>query len=173
MRRIIILILFIFLSLPCFAEKKIDVFSMSNPQASKILYEFELKDMKVSREKAKDAFNYDQSNVYALFYDLNSDGVNEIIGFIDSTYFYCLQGYELFVLKKVGNEYIRITDVHFYPNVEFCILDSKTNGFYDLKVHHTRIKPIYEPNFHIRYSDAFSFVKYDSKIQCYNYFFLN
>ena len=173
MKKFIVLILFIFMSLPCFAEKKINLFDMSNSQASKILYEFELKDMNVSREKAKEAFNYDQSDVYAIFYDLNSDGVNEIIGFINSTYFYCVQGYELFVLKKVGNEYKRITEVHFFPNVEFFILDSKTNGFHDLKVHHIKIKSIYEPEYHIKYSEAFSSVKYDAKEQYYKYFFPN
>ncbi len=170
MRKIIILIFFIFITLPVFADKKIDIYSMSNPQAAKILYEFELKDMGIDRKKSKELYNYDESDAYAIFYDLNSDGVDEIIGFIYSTYFYCVQGYELFILKRVNNEYERITYVHFFPEGDLHILDSKTAGYSDLKVHHTRIKSTSEPEFHIKLSDAFSPVIYNDKEQCYMYF---
>ena len=172
MRKIIILMLFILLCLFKKADNKIDLFTTSNPQAAKLLYEFVLKDMEISQEKAKEVFEYDKSDVYAIFYDLNSDGVNEIIGYIYSPYFYCLQGYELFILSKDNNLYKRISYVHFFPEGKLYILNSKTNEYHDLKLHHTKIKLKNTPKHFLETSDAFSKIKYNSKEQCYMYFSL-
>lgn len=147
------------MSLPCFAEKKIDLFSMSNPQASKILYEFELKDINITPEKAYEVFGFKESDVYAFFYDLNSDGENEIIGYIYAPYSWCRDGWALKILKKEKNGYKEISMVKTSLDKGFYILDTKTAGFSDL-----RVFPGME--------EVVRIAKYNSKRQYYEYFFL-
>lgn len=133
MRKIILLILFIFCTLPIFAEKVIYLDKNSDKQASKLLYEYELKDLNTTPEKANEVFGFSESDVRAVFYDLNSDGVNEIIGYINSNYYYGVLGWQLFILQKRNNEYVNISSVNFYPKAGLHILkDSKLFGYYAL-----------------------------------------
>ena len=76
--------MFIFLTLPCIAEEVIYLDEKWDKEASKILYEFALKKAKMTPEQAYDAFGYKLENVKAVFFDLNSDGIKEVIGYINT-----------------------------------------------------------------------------------------
>lgn len=173
MKKILLFIILTFLVLPCSAEQKINVYKSSNPEASKILYEFQLKEQKITPKKAFDLFNYNLSSVYAFFYDLDMDGTNEVIGIIDSNYFYCLQGYELFILKKDNMEYKNLSKVNFYPNMDIYILEHQTDGYFDLKVHHIITKLLSQDKNFLEQKELSSVLKYNNKEKCYKYFFPN
>ncbi len=102
---------------------------LNNPQASKILQEYLLKKTP----------NFNQiSNLpletctHAVFFDLNDDGENEVIGFTDA--FYCATGYNLFILKKKNDVYDDISMVNFYPAGGIEIMGLKVNGFNTMKI---------------------------------------
>ena len=133
MRKIIILMLFIFLILPCLAKDVLYLNKKWDKEASKILYEYELRELNVTPEKAYELFGFKQSDARAVFYDLNSDGVNEVIGYIDTRYYYGVLGWSLFILRKNSNDYVNISSINFYPEKGLYIFNNKlTNGYYEL-----------------------------------------
>ncbi len=158
MRRIILLMLFIFLSLPCLAEDVIYLDKQSDKKASKILYEYALKEVNMTPQKAYEAFGYRLSDVKAVFYDLNSDGVDEIIGYIAVPSSYCRDGAGLYILKKDNAKYINISMVNTHPWKGVWVLDSITNGFRNIRVY---------PGIEWKQHRAI----YDKKQQYYIYFF--
>lgn len=160
MRKIIILMLFILIVLPCIAKDVLYLNEKWDKEASKILYEHELREQHVTPEKAYEIFGYKQSNVRAVFYDLNSDGVNEVIGYVDAGYSRSSDGTALKILKKVNGRYENISMVNTFPAMEIPILNTKTFGFYDLKVYPTKMYIL-------------RVAKYNQKQQCYEYFFPN
>lgn len=160
MRKIIILILFVLLSLPCFAQDVLYLNKTWDRIASKIMYEHELRELNVTLEKAYEIFGFKQSDVRAVFYDLNSDGVNEIIGYVNAGYSRSSDGLVLKILKKVNGRYENISMVNTAPAMVIHILNTKTSGFYDLKVYPTKM-----------YISRVA--KYNPKYQYYEYFFSN
>lgn len=158
MRRIIILMLFIFLSLPCLAEDVIYLDKQSDKNAAKILYEYALKEVNMTPQKAYEAFGYRLSDIKAVFYDLNSDGVDEIIGYIAVPSSYSQDGACLYILKKDRMAYMNICMVNTHPWKGIWVLDSITNGFRNIRVY---------PTIELIQRRAI----YDKKQQSYIYFF--
>ena len=124
--------------MPCLAEEVLYLDKKWDQEASRILYDYALKKVNMSSKQAYEAFGYKLEDVRAVFYDLNSDGINEIIGYINAPYTCCVEGIRLFILKKKDNIYTSLTVVNFYPEKGITVLDSKTDGFYDLKIHLTK-----------------------------------
>ena len=133
MRKFVILILFIFISLPCIANDVLYLNEKWDNAASKNLYEHELRELNVTPEKAHELFGFKQSDVRAVFYDLNADGVNEVIGYVDTRYYYGVLGWSLFILRKNNNSYVNISSINFYPEKGLHIFKNKLiNGYYEL-----------------------------------------
>ena len=128
----VLIILFIFWGVNKYNSfKVIKTFQeLNNPQASKILQEYLL--------KKTPNFNQIYTNfpletsTHAVFFDLNDDGKDEVIGFTDG--FYCTIGYSLFILKKENDTYKDISMVNFCPIGGVEILNSKINGFNTMKI---------------------------------------
>lgn len=152
--------LFILTVLPCIAKDVLYLNEKWDKEASKILYEHELRELNVTPEKVYELFGYKLSDVRAVFYDLNSDGVNEIIGYVNAPYYWSRDGMSLKILKKVNGGYENISMVNTAPHLGVYIFSTRTAGFYDLKLF---------PG--IEYSPII--VKYNQKQQYYEYFFPN
>lgn len=158
MRKIILLILFIFLTLPSFAEEVLYLDKKWNKVASNILYEYALKKANMTSEQAQEIFGYKLEDVRAVFYDLNSDGISEVIGYINAPSSYSRDGANFYILQRKNTYYTDISLINAYPNNGIHILETKTNSYYDIGVIVT-----------IQYK--YIVAKYNK--QCYEYFFSN
>jgi len=138
MKKILLIILFIFLTIPCLGEQTLFLNKTWDKNASKILYEYILNEHKMSPEKAYDAFGYKLSDVRAIFYDLNADGIDEILGYIDVPSSYSADGAYFEILSKQANKYIWISLFNAYPHLGIKILDSKTDSYKDIVVYTTK-----------------------------------
>ena len=107
-------------------------------RASRILYKYLIEElnssvideMKNNYKEIEDVFHVVPQRVNAFEYDLNDDGENEIIGFINSSAYWGTAGFQLFILKKRGNKYEEITEfLNFEPQINFYINPQKKNGF--------------------------------------------
>jgi len=170
MKKNILLILFIFLTLPCFAEEVLYLDKKWNQEASKILYNYVLEKVKMTSEQAFEAFGYKLEDVRAVFYDLNSDGINEVIGYINAPSFWCREGMALFILQNVDNSYNDdLGYFNFYPEKGIRILNTKTDGYYDFERYFTKINSIKDSNESLTYTYNFhSVAKYNKKYKWYN-----
>lgn len=130
--------MFIFCAMPVFAEEIIYLDKNRDKNASRILYEYELKEQNLTPQKAYEIFGYKESDVRAVFCDLNSDGVNEVIGYIDASYSFCSDGWDLKILKLKKDGYEDISGVHTLTSLPIHVFDNKTSGFRDLKVYPTK-----------------------------------
>lgn len=170
MKKFILLILFIFLTLPCLAE---DIFYLDkkwNKEASKILYDYALKKVNMSSEQALEVFGYKLEDVRAVFYDLNSDGISEVIGYINVPSSWSREGMALFILQKVNKNYNDdLGYFNFYPEKGLRILDTKTDGYYDFERFFTKINFIKDSKEPLTYTYNFhSVAKYNKKYKRYN-----
>ena len=114
------------------------LFKNGEKDANKILYEFIKKT--VPSENLK-FWEFSENSVCAYKIDLNSDGINEIVGYAKPTYFRGWnQGTDLFILKKNKNEYINLSTqiIQFYEYANLYVLKNKTKGYYDLKFYFAR-----------------------------------
>lgn len=102
--------------------------------ASKELWRFILSETKLSVENANLHKIY-ASDCRGVFYDLDDDGVDEIIGTHYATGPKSLGYNIMYILKrKENNNYEKISfRVYFTPNKPVFILKSKTKEFHDLK----------------------------------------
>ena len=137
----VLIILFIFWGVNKYNSfKVIKTFQeLNNPQASKILQEYLL--------KKTPNFNQIYTNfpletsTHAVFFDLNNDDENEVIGFTDA--FYSLTGYNLFILKNENDVYDDITYILNFQPTNIQIMKHKTNGFHDIKILTARLSTKY------------------------------
>jgi len=136
MKNFIILILCILFFQPVFAagvNKKLKLsYENKEPAAGKILYDYILKEENMTPKEIEDLANITPQSVIAFEEDLNDDGVNEIIGFVYSTFYSGSAGYNLFILKKYSDDYVNISDVPVEPQAGIVILANKTNGYHDI-----------------------------------------
>ena len=168
MKKFILFILLTFLSLPCFAEEVIYINKKWDKEASKILYEYRLSELNFTPEKAYEAFGYKLSDVRAIFYDLNSDGINEVIGYINVPSEVCVEGTALTILKKEKENFLLLANFNFYPDSGINILDSKTDGYFDIKTFFTKIQYNEKPKLHItRLYNSYGLAKYNKKLKRY------
>ena len=125
----------------------------SDPHASKILYEYVLKSQNMSPVEIKNLVGIEPQSAKAFEVDLNEDGINEIIGFVNSTLYWGTAGYSLFILQKQPNRYKNIAYLlNFEPQKDFYILNTGTNGYRNIKLHGSsayKFKP-----FTVKYEDG-------------------
>ncbi len=126
---------------------KYDFITQTQPRASKILYEYILNDLKMLPNEAQKFANINLENTNAIEIDLNDDGIKEVIGNCNSSYFTNRTGTQIFILEKKNKKYYSIQeDFNYIGNSEIYILPSKTNNYKDIIVS----KPIdfeYKPLF--------------------------
>ena len=116
-------------------ELTYDFIKNSEPEASKILYEYILQDEDMTDEMLELA-HITPKSAFAFEYDLNDDGENEIIGLVYSTYYWGTAGYSLFILQKQGDVYENIAwIVNFEPLLPLRILKEKSNGFKNIGIY--------------------------------------
>lgn len=170
MKKFILLILFIFLTLPCFAEDVLYLDKKWDKEASIILYEYALKKVNMTSKQALEAYGYKLEDVRAVFYDLNSDGISEVIGYINAPSSWCREGMALFILQKVNNSYNDdLGYFNFYPEKGIRILNTKTDGYYDFERYFTKINFLKDSNEPLTYTYNFHAVaKYNKKYKWYN-----
>lgn len=114
------------------------LFKNGEKDANKILYEH-IK--KISTKESLEYWNFSEQSVCAYKVDLNNDGSKEIIGFARPLAFWSWnEGTDLFILKKIKNEYINISvsGIQFSPNRNLYILKSKTKGYNNIKFYFLR-----------------------------------
>ena len=134
MKKFILLVLFIFLTLPCLAEEVLYLDKKWDQEASRILYDYALKKVNMSSKQAYEAFGYKLEDVRAVFYDLNSDGINEVIGYINAPSSYSRDGANFYILQRKNTYYTDISLINAYPNNGIYILETKTNRYCDIGV---------------------------------------
>lgn len=130
MKKLLILLLFIFLVFSKSFNNVLYFDKKGDKEASNILYQYELKNLNITSEKAYELFNFKEENVRAVFYDLNSDGVNEVIGYINADIYNEEEGNLLFILKKnknLNNKYLNISGITFIPEMGLHILSLAKN----------------------------------------------
>ena len=116
-------------------EVEYDFMKQSQPKASKILYEYMLKDLGKTPKEAEE-FKIYPKLVRAFEYDLNDDGQKEIIGYVVSPAYWGTAGYSLFILEKHNKSYIDVAYlINFEPLEKVHILKTYTNGYKNIKIH--------------------------------------
>ena len=120
-----------------------DFSTQRQQKASKILYGYILSDMNnlslynykhidftKNSEIAKSKFDIDINKVYAIYFDLNDDGENEIIGYVDAFLYGGATRNQIFILQKINNAYINIVKYpkYFWSN-KIIISSQKTNDY--------------------------------------------
>ena len=150
MKKMILLLMSLLIVVNCAVAKvqEFDPYKDRDPKASKILFDVILRDEEWTKEEAAKNFNVNLDKSSAFFVDLNDDGVNEIIGVNWSSFFFCKQGLQIFILHKEKGEYKNISDgMHFEPQRKIKVLDEKTFGFRDILTYCIDLR-------HIPWSDA-------------------
>ena len=66
---------------------QLDLVEDSDPQAAEILYNYELKTNNLTAERAKNEFHFSKENFFAVKFDLNDDGEDEIVKCSTATHF--------------------------------------------------------------------------------------
>lgn len=115
----------------------IDFFKPNQLKAKKILKNYILNEYKKDPELIKLA-NIKTYPVLAVEFDLNNDGINEIIGTHQSTFFSCSQGSLLYILQKdKNNNYTNIikSAIYFEPINKTYILKNKNNNYNEIKMY--------------------------------------
>ena len=109
MTNLVILLMCLLLISPAHACRFYKDLDFSNVQpevkASKILYNFVLKEQNMTPEKIEEFANITPQAVSAFEVDLNNDDTNEVIGIVYSTLYWGTARYSLFILQKQQNEY--------------------------------------------------------------------
>ncbi len=119
--------------------KTYDILNYSEPKASKIMEDFVYKDLEKNIDDEKELNRLQnlikEFPVNAFEYDLNDDGINEIIGLPPLMSWYIgSQGTQLFILHKNGDVYEETKDLIFYMfGDEIVILKEKTNGYHHMQ----------------------------------------
>ena len=106
----------------------------STDLASQKLWEYILSEIRLS-EKNANLHNIYEKDCKAVFYDLNDDGTDEIIGTHYATGSRNLGYNIMYILKKEKNGTYNDIGyrIFFAPNSPVFILKSKTKGFHDLR----------------------------------------
>ena len=73
---------------------------------------------------------HDKTQVVSYFYDINNDNSDEVIGIVKSGYFYSLEGYKLFVLKKTEEAWSPIKSDIYFDNTKNIEIKNKKITFY-------------------------------------------
>ena len=113
-----------------------NLMKQSQSKASKILYEYVLKDLGKSPKEAEKIYKITPNMTGAFEYDLNDDGQKEVIGYVASPAYWGTAGYSLFILEKRNKSYVDIEYlVNFEPMEKVQILQTYTNGYKNIKIH--------------------------------------
>ena len=157
--------------------KSYDILNYSESNASRILCEYLISEIKKESPEIQKYVTQEHElspkTVNAFEYDLNSDGVNEIIGIPPlNSYYGGVSAIQFFILQKFDGKYTNISDLSYSYEDRVDIFSSKTDGyndmqFADLRENSERIERLkklglYKENLgHI--------IKYDIKNSKYNF----
>lgn len=151
---------------PMTVIKSVDILHYSEPKANKIMLDFAKKDLAGKLSNNPEELDWqlqqiEETSVHAFEFDLNDDGVNEVIGLPPATGFYAAPwGAEFFILKKQGTEYVEIENRIIYTYEDkLVIFKEKTNGYHHMQF---RVTGYPEPK-HL--------IKYDKGEKCFRFYF--
>lgn len=145
--------------------KTYDILNYSEPKASKIMEDFVYKDLEKNIDDEKELNRLQnlikEFPVNAFEYDLNDDGINEVIGLPPRIiYYFGPLGGEIIILQKKNNEYKKIENHLIYTfEDKIVILKEKTNGYHHMQF---RRKGQSEPK-HL--------IKYDKRQKSFKFYF--
>lgn len=157
--------------------KSYDILNYSEKNASRILSEYLISEIKKEspeiQKYATREHELSPETVNAFEYDLNSDGINEVIGIPPmNSYYGGVSSIQFFILQKQGEKYINLSELMYSYEDRVNILSSQTDGFYDMQFADIKENPekieqlkklgLYKENLgHV--------IKYDIKTSKYNF----
>lgn len=147
--------------------KTVDILESSEVEASKIMMDFAVKKVYTSlsdkqvQKDVLDSLARFSDSVRAFEFDLDDDGINEVIGLPPaSSFFMAPWGGAFFILKKQGNEYVQIEDRMIYTYQDkIVIFKEKTNGYHHMQFRSTG------------YPEPKHLIKFDKGGKCFRFYF--
>ena len=128
------------ISTPQTVIKSIDlVMDFGETSANRVVYNYLKKhykeDIDTSALTTLTGKDFNENSIHAFWYDLNDDGINEVIGIPYQTPVFCgLHTSSLFILQKSGNEYEKIGEIsYYYFEGVVTILKEKTNNYHNIQ----------------------------------------
>ena len=153
MKRILIILAFLTYVNPVYSQT-LNFTKNGNESSNEILKEYVLKKMPDF-----------QGDVSSYFYDINDDGVKEIVGIIKTNLFYSLAGYKLVVLKNNNNVWNSFkNDIYFDINQNFEIKNKKITYYHSVFYGNKKYKAKIKKNKIVTSTHFFDFFK-DKKAQ--------
>ena len=153
MKRILIILAFLTYVNPVYSQT-LNFTKNGNESSNEILKEYVLKKMPDF-----------QGDVSSYFYDINDDGVKEIVGIIKTNLFYSLAGYKLVVLKNNNNVWNSFkNDIYFDINQNFEIKNKKITYYHSVFYGNKKYKAKIKKNKIVTSKHFFDFFK-DKKAQ--------
>lgn len=143
----------------------VNILKYSEPKASQIMKDFAYKDIErnVSDQGEVNRLHelMKDYTANAFEFDLNDDGVNEVIGLPPPLgYYFAPWGAEFFILKKQGDEYVEIDNEMIYTYEDkLVILKEKTNGYHHMQFRRTGS------------SEPKHLIKFDKKRNCFRFYY--
>lgn len=107
-----ILIVLLMLCTTCFAQT-FDFNSKGEEDANEILKEYVEKNLEI-----------EDADTVAYNYDVDSDGKKEVIGIVKAAPFYTPAGYQLFIIKKNGDDWQNVKSDIYFDNYKDLTVDS-------------------------------------------------
>lgn len=107
-----------------FVSQKIFLSYYSEKAAVKVLAEY------LQGDSAFTELN--PENMYAFEFDLNDDGVNEVLGYVDEKYYCINECCTFFVLQKQSDKYVNIAMMRVDFHAKMTVKRTKLNGFDEL-----------------------------------------
>ena len=114
-------------------KTEFDFNKQNQPKASRILYKYILESENLTAKEAKKSNDITPNQVRAFEFDLNDDGVNEIIGTVNTVYYCGAIRNPIFILQNQNGKYENIIKYHIcYNSPKVHINKDKTNGYNDI-----------------------------------------
>lgn len=159
--------------------KSYDIFYYSEENAAKILYKYLVKEIKKQSKEIQryvlQEHKFSPKSVRAFEYDLNGDGQAEILGIVPfNSYFGGKSSMNFFILQKIKNNYIDLSNIMYSYQDNICILASKTDGYNDIqfKYNLSNQNKIQDLKNHGYYNENLGhIIKYNINTQKYNFKF--
>ncbi len=130
-------ILFLLVSFNCFADDVrsdfLDIKEKDNLNCYDVKFDFENEEYEDVRNKIikiENLTEYEDKNYVGIaYYDLNSDGKDEILAKVCNIIMYGFSGCVIIVYEDYDDNY---EPIGIDGNFDLCISNEKTNGYYDL-----------------------------------------
>ncbi len=115
-----------FIKIPC---------TFCKDEASRNLWNYILHETRLSEKNAY-LHGIHKEDIAAMFYDLDNDGIPEILGTHYSSRFSGSGNFFMYILKKTPDGYIDLANTIYYNgDSKIKILDNMTNGYHDILIY--------------------------------------